>query len=162
MQLIQISRLPHRQVGANFTLEFQRTSGHYLWLDDLAISFSPFFPRRKNRSLQSLVGSASSDTTSCPPAIKGPTGPSALSPLSSRAHSRQAHALAARRVQTRRGVDALAFTRTGERAKRGVHLHAKAPAALDRSGAFLHFRGSIRSSHSPSRVRDRRAIPLSL
>src|SRR5438552_16337472 len=58
MQLIQISRLPHRQVGANFTLEFQRTSGHYLWLDDLAISFSPFFPRRKNRSLQSLVGSA--------------------------------------------------------------------------------------------------------
>ena len=161
MQLIQISRLPHRQVGANFTLEFQRTSGHYLWLDDLAISFSPFFPRRKNRTLQRLVGSASSDTTSCPPAIKGPRRATGTESFF-RAHSRQAHALAAQRVQTRRGVDALAFTRAGERAKRGVHLHAKAPAALDRSGAFLHFRGSIRSSHSPSRVRDRRAIPLSL
>src|SRR5580765_963615 len=86
MQLIEILRLPSCDVAANFTLAFRRVSGHAFYLDDLATSFSPFFPRRKNRT----CGFWSVQPLRIPRRVrqqeKAPKGPSALSPFLFRAH----------------------------------------------------------------------------
>lgn len=44
-----------------------------------------------------------------------------------------------RRIQTRRGIDALTFIRAGERAKRGVHFYTQKPTGYDQRIALLHF-----------------------